>query len=83
MSKISTENTKGGIPVFSPEGFLFMPLTNGVQCFVNKEKFPYLAKISFENSAVNNTQSNVIINSTTATTTNSFAVGARLYLLQW
>jgi hypothetical protein len=82
LSKTSTENTKGGIPVFSPEGFLFMPLTNGVQCFVNKDKLPYLAKLSFENSSHSTTENSAITTTPIAVngSTSSFGVGSRAYI---
>jgi hypothetical protein len=80
---VSALSVRGGVPVFTKEGYLYMPLQMGVQCKVAKDKLPYLAKVIFENSVGGTSTS---VNSTTTSVTtpssnpNSFNVGSRAYI---
>lgn len=80
---VSALSVRGGVPVFTKEGYLYLPLQMGVQCKVAKDKLPYLAKVSFENSvgatsiSVNSTATSV---TTPSSNPNSFKVGSRAYI---
>lgn len=46
--------SRGGAPYYSNEGQLFVPSQQGVQCFVDPVKLPYLAMIAFDDTTDHN-----------------------------
>ncbi|MBC7865075.1 MAG: hypothetical protein IAF38_19025, partial [Bacteroidia bacterium] len=81
-SSVSAINVRGGVPVFTNEGNLYLPLQGGVQCAVAKDKLPYLAKVTFTNSTQTSTNSTTTTSSAnTNSASGTFKAGSRAYIL--